>query len=42
MSRRELENLLGNKLTDEQWEENQRIFAEQQAKIWDEEHPLED
>lgn len=28
MSRRELESILGTKLTDEQWEENKRIFAE--------------
>lgn len=42
MSRKELENLLGTKLTDEQWEENKRIFAEVQEKIWEEEHPLDE
>ena len=26
MSRREIENLLGTKLTDEQWEENKKAF----------------
>lgn len=42
MSRRELESLLGHKLTDEQWEENQRIFAEVADKIWEEDHPLDE
>ena len=42
MSRRELESLLGKKLTDEQWEENKRIFAEAQEKMWDEDHPLDE
>lgn len=42
LSRRELENLLGHKLTDEQWKENERIFAEAQEKMWDEDHPLDE
>lgn len=42
ISRKELEMLLGYKLTDEQWKENQRIFAEAQDKIWEEEHPLDE
>ena len=28
MSRWEIEELLGNKITDEQWEENKRIFLQ--------------
>ena len=42
MSRRELESILGTKLTDEQWEENKRILAEAQDKMWDEDHPMDE
>lgn len=42
MSRRELESILGTKLTDEQWKENKRIFAEMSEKEWDEEHPMDE
>lgn len=42
MSRRELENLLGTKLTDEQWKENQKIFSEIEEKMWEEDHPLDE
>jgi len=42
MTRRELETLLGMKLTDEQWAENQRVFAEAKDKMWDEDHPIDE
>ena len=42
LSRWELETLLGTKLTDEQWKENQRIFAEAQNEMWEQDHPLEE
>lgn len=42
MSRRELEDLLGTKLTDEQWAENQRIMSGIADRMWEEDHPLDD
>jgi hypothetical protein len=42
MSRKELEMLLGHPISDEAWEENKRIFAEAQEKMWDEDHPLDE
>lgn len=42
LSRKELEDLLGAKLTDEQWEENKRIMSNVDDKIWEEDHPLDD
>lgn len=42
MTRRELESLLGTKLTDEQWKENEKIFSEVLEKMYDEDHPLDD
>ena len=42
MSRRELESILGTKITDEQWAENVKIFNEMSEKEWDKEHPLDD
>lgn len=42
MTRRELEDLLGCKLTDEQWEQNCRIFDEMAEREWEELHPLDD
>ena len=42
MTRRELETILGMKLTDEQWAENQKIFAEAENKMWDEDHPMDE
>ena len=34
-TRREIEDLLGTKLTDEQWKENQRIFLEYELEHMD-------
>lgn len=42
LSRKELESLLGVKLTDEQWAENQRIMAGIEDCMWEEDHPLDD
>ena len=42
LSRRELESLLGTKLTDEQWEENCKIMSRISDRIWEEDHPLDD
>ena len=42
ISRRELESILGTKLTDEQWKENLKIFSEIQEKEWEDEHPLDE
>ena len=42
ISRREIEELLGTKLTDEQWAENCRIMSNIQDKMWEEDHPLDD
>ena len=42
ISRIELERLLGKKLTDEQWAENQRIIAKIEEKMWEEDHPLDE
>ena len=42
MSRRELESILGTKITDEQWEENLKIFNKMSEEEWENEHPLDD
>lgn len=42
LSRRELEELLGMKLTDEKWEENKRIMSKIEDRMWEEDHPLDD
>ncbi len=42
MSRRELESILGTKLTDEQWEENLKIFNKISDEEWENEHPLDE
>ena len=42
LSRHELEMILGTKLTDEEWKENERIFAECEERMWDEEHPMDE
>ena len=42
LSRRELESLLGTKLTDEQWEENCSIMSRISDRMWEEDHPLDD
>ena len=42
ISRRELESLLGVKLTDEEWRINERMFAELTDKEWEDNHPLDE
>lgn len=42
MSRKELESILGTKLTDEQWKENQKIFAKCEEQMWEEDHPMDE
>lgn len=42
LSRKELEDLIGNKLTDEQWSENLRIMSNIADRIWEEDHPLDE
>lgn len=42
ISRRELESLLGKKLTDEQWEANLKIISDCEDRMWEEDHPLDD
>ena len=42
MSRRDLEELLGCKLTDEEWNENLRTFSEVSDRMWDEDHPMDE
>jgi hypothetical protein len=42
VSRKELEELLGKELTDEQWETNQRIVSKIEEKMWEEDHPLDE
>lgn len=41
VSRRELEELLGYKISDEAWAENLRIMSNIQDRIWEEDHPLD-
>lgn len=41
ISRKELESY-GIIMTDEQWKENQRLMAEMQERMWDEDHPMDD
>lgn len=42
LSRRELEDILGHKVSDEAWEENQRILAQIEDEMWEEDHPLDE
>lgn len=42
LSRKELESILGCKLTDEQWEENCRILDELLDDEWERTHPLDE
>lgn len=42
ISRRELESILGYKLTDEQWNENLKIFNKISDEEWENEHPLDE
>ena len=45
-SRKELESLLGYKLSDEEWAEARRemhkAFDEAMDRIWDEDHPMDE
>ena len=42
LTRRELEDILGHKISDEAWEENLKIFAQVEQDMWEEDHPLDD
>ena len=42
MNRKELEELLGHPISDEDWKENQRILDELQERMWDEDHPMDE
>ena len=42
MSRKELESLLDEPLTDEQWQRNLQIFAEMADREWEASHPLDE
>lgn len=41
LTRKDLE-LMGIVMSDEQWEENQRILARIEDEMWEEDHPLDD
>lgn len=42
IGRKELEGILGYKLTDEQWKENERIFAKIAEDEWEKDHPMDE
>lgn len=42
LSRKELEELLGYALTDEQWAENAKIMSEIADRMWEEDHPMDE
>lgn len=42
ISRKELEMILGEKISNEAWEYNKKVFAQMQDKIYDEEHPMDE
>lgn len=42
LTRRELEDILGHKISDGAWEENKKIFAQVEQDMWEEDHPLDD
>lgn len=42
LNRKELEDLLGRPLTDEQWEENAKIMSEIADRMWEEDHPMDE
>jgi hypothetical protein len=42
LTRRELEDILGHKISDEAWEENLKIFAQIEDEMWEEDHPLDE
>lgn len=41
LTRKDLEDM-GIVMTDEQWEENQKILARIEDEMWDEDHPLDE
>jgi hypothetical protein len=41
LTRKDLEDM-GIVMTDEQWEENQRILARIEDEMWEEDHPLDE
>jgi hypothetical protein len=41
LTRKDLE-LMGIVMSDEQWEENQKILARIEDEMWDEDHPLDE
>lgn len=42
LDRKELEMLLGTKLTDEEWDKACRSISDVQDKMWDEDHPMDE
>ena len=42
LTRRELEDILGCKMTDEQWAENVKIMSKIEDEMWEEDHPLDE
>ena len=42
LDRKELEMLLGTKLTDEEWAKACKSMSEIQDKMWDEDHPMDE
>ena len=42
LSRKELEDLLGCPLTDEQWEEHAKIMSEIADRMLEEDHPMDE
>lgn len=42
LTRWELEQILGYKLTDEQWKENRRILDRVADQMWEEDHPQDE
>lgn len=42
MSRKELEGILGYKLTEDQWKENRKILAKIEEDEWEKDHPMDE
>jgi hypothetical protein len=42
LTRRDLEDILGYKLTDEEWDKALRSMEDIADKMWEEDHPLDD
>lgn len=42
LTRKELEELLGHPISDEQWAENTKIMSSLADKMWEEDHPLDE